>query len=67
GIFPIIEPYISFKYQFLDRVGIRVSVGYMMAKISKGTWKMNKDIKMPDSPELDLSAPLLRFLIYFGI
>ena len=67
GTFFNMQPYTAIKLQFLDRVGIRLSMGFNLGKVTKGTWILNDRNPMSDSPETKLNGAAVRAMIYFGL
>ena len=67
GTFFNFQPYIAVKWQFLDRMGLRISAGYNKGAIGGGKWKLNGHIPINDSPKSSLQGITLRTVIYFGL
>ena len=67
GTFFNFQPYIAIKWQFLDRMGLRISAGYNRGTIASGKWKLNGNRPINDSPESALHGITLRTVIYFGL
>jgi len=67
GTFFNFQPYIAIKWQFLDRMGLRISAGYNRGTIASGKWKLNGHLPINDSPESALHGITLRTVIYFGL
>ncbi|MDP6339422.1 MAG: hypothetical protein QF842_03725 [Candidatus Marinimicrobia bacterium] len=67
GTFFNFQPYIAVKWQFLDRMGLRISAGYNKGTIGSGKWKLNGHIPINDSPESALRGITVRTVIYFGL
>jgi len=63
----VLQPYISAKYQFLDRMGLRLSTGYNVSKVEAGAWILNGEDRINNSPQLDLNAVFARATVYLGI
>lgn len=61
-----IQPYVAVKWQFLDRVGIRVSGGFNKGVIPGGGWKLNGQHPISDSPKAALQGVAIRTTLYFG-
>ena len=67
GTFFNFQPYIAIKWQFLDRMGLRISAGYNKGTIGSGKWRLNGHIHNNDSPKSALQGITLRTVIYFGL
>ena len=67
GSFFNFQPYVAIKWQFLDRMGLRISAGYNRGTIASGKWKLNGNRPINDSPESALHGITLRTVIYFGL
>ena len=67
GTFFNFQPYIAIKWQFLDRMGLRISAGYNKGTIGSGNWRLNGHIPINDSPKSALQGITLRTVIYFGL
>ena len=67
GTFFNFQPYIAVRWQFLDRMGCRVSAGFNRGSIDAGKWKMNGHIPVLDSPEKFIQGLVLRMTLYFGL
>ena len=61
------QPYFAIKWQFLDRMGLRISAGYNKGTIGAGKWKLNGHIPINDSPKSALQGITIRTVIYFGL
>ncbi|MBN4080738.1 hypothetical protein JYT44_00095 [Caldithrix abyssi] len=67
GTFFNFQPYVAVKWQFLDRMGLRLSAGYNKGTIGSGKWRLNGHIPINDSPKSALQGITLRTVIYFGL
>ena len=67
GTFFNFQPYVAIKWQFLDRMGLRISAGYNRGTIAAGRWKLNGHLPINDSPASALHGITLRTVIYFGL
>lgn len=67
GTFFNVQPYLAVKLQFLDRMGIRVSAGFNLGQVNKGTWMTDDRKPIIDSPATNLNSVALRTMIYFGL
>ncbi|MEA1882713.1 MAG: hypothetical protein U9N31_09985 [Candidatus Marinimicrobia bacterium] len=67
GTFFNFQPYVAVKWQFLDRMGLRISAGYNKGTIGSGKWKMNGHIPINNSPKSALRGITVRTVIYFGL
>ena len=67
GTFFNFQPYVAIKWQFLDRMGIRISAGYNKGTIGAGKWKLNGHIPVNDSPKSALGGFTIRTVVYFGL
>tara|TARA_Y100001934_G_scaffold283812_1_gene407324 strand:+ start:173 stop:1021 length:849 start_codon:yes stop_codon:yes gene_type:complete len=61
------QPYIAVKWQFLERLGLRISVGYNKATVRQGGWKLNGNTSIPDSPQSTLEGITFRTMAYIGL
>ena len=61
------QPYVAVKWQFLDRMGLRISAGFNNGTIGAGRWKLNGHMPISDSPEASISGLTVRTVIYFGL
>ena len=61
------QPYVAVKWQFLDRMGLRMSAGFNRGTIGAGRWRLNGHIPISDSPEGSISGFTVRTVIYFGL
>ena len=67
GAFFNFQPYVAIKWQFLDRMGLRISAGYNKGTIGAGKWKLNGHIPIYDSPKSALQGITVRTVLYFGL
>ena len=67
GTFFNFQPYVAIKWQFLDRMGLRISAGYNKGTIGAGKWKLNGHIPVNDSPKSALGGFTIRTVVYFGL
>tara|TARA_B110000014_G_scaffold155416_1_gene109044 strand:+ start:335 stop:1255 length:921 start_codon:yes stop_codon:yes gene_type:complete len=67
GTFFNFQPYVAVKWQFLDRMGLRISAGYNKGTIGAGKWKLNGHVPVNDSPESALGGFTIRTVVYFGL
>ncbi len=67
GTFFNFQPYVAVRWQFLDRMGLRISAGFNRGSIGAGQWKMNGHIPVLDSPEKAIDGFTIRTVIYFGL
>ena len=61
------QPYVAMKWQFLERMGLRISAGFNNGTIGAGRWRLNGHIPINDSPEASISGLTVRTVIYFGL
>ena len=61
------QPYVAIKWQFLDRMGLRMSAGFNRGTIGAGRWRLNGHIPINDSPEASIGGFTVRTVIYFGL
>tara|TARA_B110000008_G_scaffold21456_1_gene19705 strand:- start:2414 stop:3385 length:972 start_codon:yes stop_codon:yes gene_type:complete len=61
------QPYIAVKWQFLDRMGLRMSAGFNRGTIGAGRWRLNGHIPINNSPEASIGGFTVRTVIYFGL
>ncbi len=67
GAFLNVQPYVAIKWQLLDRVGLRVSVGYNKGTIPAGGWLLNDREPISDSPKYSAQGVAIRAMLYFGL
>lgn len=67
GTFFNFQPYVAIKWQVLDRVGLRMSVGFNKGTIPAGGWTLNGAIPINDSPEAAVQGVSIRTMVYFGL
>jgi len=67
GTFFNFQPYIAIKWQIMDRVGLRMTLGYNQGTIGAGKWKLNDRKQIADSPKATLQGLAVRTMIYFGL
>ena len=60
------QPYIAMKWQFLERVGLRISVGFNKGTIGNGNWSLNGRTKIGDSPKAAIQGVAFRTMLYIG-
>ena len=61
------QPYIAMKWQFLERVGLRISVGFNKGTIGNGNWSLNGRTKIGDSPKAAIQGVAFRTMLYIGL
>ena len=61
------QPYVAVKWQFLERLGLRISVGFNKGTVRQGSWKLNGRSQIADSPSSALSGVTFRTMLYVGI
>ncbi len=67
GTFFNFQPYIAVKWQIMDRVGLRMSLGFNQGTIGAGEWKLNDRKQIADSPKATLQGMAIRTMFYFGL
>jgi len=67
GTFFNFQPYVAIKWQFLDRMGLRLSAGFNKGTIGAGEWKLNGHSPISDSPKSAIQGFALRVMVYFGL
>ncbi|HHZ80693.1 MAG TPA: hypothetical protein EYN68_06315 [Candidatus Marinimicrobia bacterium] len=67
GTFFNVQPYIAVKLQLLDRMGLRMTVGFNAGTINEGEWRTEDRKPILDSPETVLNSMAIRTMIYFGL
>lgn len=67
GTFFNFQPYVAVKWQIMDRVGLRLSLGYNQGTIGPGKWFLNDRKQIADSPEASLRGLTIRTMFYFGL
>lgn len=67
GAFLNVQPYVAIKWQLLDRVGLRVSMGYNKGTIPAGGWLLNDREPVSDSPKYSAQGIAVRAMLYFGL
>jgi hypothetical protein len=67
GTFFNFQPYVAVKFQFLERFGLRISVGYNKGTVRQGGWKLNGLTAISDSPQSTLEGISFRTMGYIGL
>ena len=67
GTFFNFQPYVAVKWQFLERLGLRISVGFNKGTIQAGKWKLNGNTKISDSPASAIQGASFRTMLYIGL
>lgn len=67
GSFFNMQPYAGIKLQFLDRMGLRLTVGYNMGSVQQGQWILNDLERISDSQKTSFNGLAVRAMIYFGL
>ncbi len=67
GTFFNFQPYIAVKWQVLDRVGLRLSMGYNKGSIPAGGWTLNNSVPISDSPAAAVQGLVFRTMLYIGL
>ena len=61
------QPYVAIKWQFLERLGLRISMGANKGTVPAGSWKLNGRTSVSDSPQSSLSGLTFRTMLYIGL
>ena len=61
------QPYVAVKWQFLERLGLRISVGYNKGTVNAGSWKLNGRTTISDSPQSALGGVTFRTMLFIGL
>jgi hypothetical protein len=61
------QPYVAVKWQFLERLGLRISMGANKGTVPAGSWKLNGRTSVSDSPQSSLSGLTFRTMLYIGL
>jgi len=61
------QPYIAVKWQFLERLGLRISLGANKGTVRAGSWKLNGRTPISDSPNSSISGLTFRTMLYIGL
>ena len=61
------QPYVAVKWQFLERLGLRISMGANKGTVPAGSWKLNGRTSISDSPQSSLSGLTFRTMLYIGL
>jgi hypothetical protein len=61
------QPYVAIKWQFLERLGLRISMGANKGTVPAGNWKLNGRTSISDSPQSSLSGLTFRTMLYIGL
>jgi len=61
------QPYVAVKWQFLERLGLRISVGYNKGTVNAGSWKLNGRTTISDSPQSAIEGVTFRTMLYIGL
>ena len=67
GTFFNFQPYVAIKWQIMDRVGLRLSLGYNQGTIGAGEWFLNDRKQIADSPKSTIQGLTIRTMFYFGL
>lgn len=67
GTFFNFQPYVAVKWQFLDRMGLRISAGFNKGTVAKSGWVLNDHYPIDDSPKSAIQGVTIRAMIYFGL
>ncbi|MBF88556.1 MAG: hypothetical protein CMG75_02670 [Candidatus Marinimicrobia bacterium] len=67
GTFMNIQPFLGIKLQLLDRMGLRLTIGFNTGTITEEQWKTENGTPITDSPETVLGSMALRAMMYFGL
>ena len=67
GTFMNIQPYLGMKLQLLDRMGLRMTIGFNTGTIAEEKWQTENGTPITDSPETALSSMAIRAMMYFGL
>lgn len=61
------QPYVAVKWQFLERLGLRISVGFNKGTVNAGSWKLNGRTTIDDSPTSAIAGVSFRTMLYIGL
>jgi hypothetical protein len=61
------QPYIAVKWQFLERVGLRISVGFNKGTVRAGNYELNGRTRISDSPSSAIQGTAFRTMLYIGL
>ncbi len=67
GVFFNMQPYLTLKWQILNRVGLRISAGFNRGTIAAGRWRLNNREPVSNSPESAFQGIAIRSMLYFGL
>ena len=67
AVFVITQPIISFQYQLMTWVGLRVTGGFQIAQVGQDAWKLNGTQDIAGAEAMSMMTPFLRGVLYFGI
>jgi len=67
GSFFNMQPYAGVKLQFLDRMGLKMTVGYNLGSVQQGKWILNDLEKISDSQATPFNGLAVRAMIYIGL
>ncbi len=67
GLFVNLQPYLTVKWQILDRVGLRMSAGFNKGTVAAGQWMLNGHEPISNSPESAFQGVSIRTMLYYGI
>ena len=57
----------ALSQQIMDRVGLRLSLGYNQGTIGAGEWFLNDRKQIADSPKSTIQGLTIRTMFYFGL
>ena len=61
------QPYVAIKWQFLERLGLRISAGFNKGTVREGKWVLNGKNEIKDSPASALQGVSFRTMLYIGL
>ncbi len=67
GTFFNFQPYLAVKWQIMDRMGLRISMGFHKGTLGAGKWFLNDRVPISDSPESGFQGIAIRTMLYFGL
>lgn len=61
---PLVQPYLGMDLKVSEFLGLRLVGGYEIQKVAQGSWQLEANQTISDSPAVDYSALFSRLVIY---
>ena len=66
GVFFNMQPYMTLKWQILNRLGLRISAGFNKGTVEAGRWILNGREPISNAPESVFQGIAIRTMLYMG-